>query len=98
MSVLTWTKAPPHGGAPASERMRRVRASHHAMWNYVTYRDASGLLGLDAAASYPRGASRLDPAGWAELGSLTCFCGPPACAVEAMRRAVRAESLNPYTP
>jgi aspartate/methionine/tyrosine aminotransferase len=68
------------------------------MWNYVTYRDAIGLLGLDAGAIYPEGSTRLDPSEWADLGWLTCFCGPPASAVEAMRQAISAESLNQYTP
>jgi aspartate/methionine/tyrosine aminotransferase len=98
MSVLTWTEGAALGGLPVSERLRRVRASHHGMWNYVTYRDAIALLGLDAASIYPEGSTRLDPAEWADLGWLTCFCGPPASAVEAMRRAVRGESLNQYTP
>jgi aspartate/methionine/tyrosine aminotransferase len=96
-SVLTWTDAPP-AGALISERLRRLRASHHGMWNYVTYRDAIGLLGMDAAKIYPAGSTRLDPAQWADLGWLTCFCGPPARAVEAMRTAATPESLNQYTP
>jgi aspartate/methionine/tyrosine aminotransferase len=98
MSVLTWTEAAALDGLPVSERLRRVRASHHGMWNYVTYRDAIGLLGLDPAAIYPEGSTRLDPAEWADLGWLTCFCGPPPLAVDAMRRAVTRESLNQYTP
>ena len=98
MSVLTWTEAVALGGLPVSERLRRLRASHHGMWNYVTYRDAIALLGLDPAAIYPQGSTRLDPAEWVDLGWLTCFCGPPAPAVEAMRAAVTAESLNQYTP
>ena len=98
MSVLTWTEAAALGDVRLSERLRRIQASHHAMWNYVTYRDAIALLGLDPAAIYPEGSTRLDPAAWADLGWLTCFCGPPASAVEAMRRAVSAESLNQYTP
>jgi aspartate/methionine/tyrosine aminotransferase len=68
------------------------------MWNYVTYRDAIAILGLDPATIYPEGSTRLDPAEWADLGWLTCFCGPPASALDAMRRAVRRESLNQYTP
>src|SRR4051794_38459089 len=67
------------------------------MWNYVTYRDAIGLLGLDPQQLYPDGATRL-PAGWTDLGWLTCFCGPPPAAVAAMRDAVTAEALNQYTP
>ena len=46
VSVLTWTENRPIELA-VSERLRRVAASHHGMWNYVTYRDAIGLLGLD---------------------------------------------------
>jgi aspartate/methionine/tyrosine aminotransferase len=98
MSVLTWTEAVALGGMPLSQRLRRIQASHHAMWNYVTYRDAIALVGLDPAAIYPHGATRLDPAEWADLGWLTCFCGPPSGAVEAMRAAATAESLNQYTP
>ena len=95
-SVLTWT-AEPAAHAVASARLRALEASHHAMWNYVTYRDAIGILGLDADALYPEGATRL-PSGWSDLGWLTCFCGPPASAVEAMRAAVRPEALDQYTP
>ena len=98
MSVLTWTEAATLGGVRLSERLRRIQASHHAMWNYVTYRDAIALLGLDPAAIYPEGSTRLDPVEWADLGWLTCFCGPPASAIDAMRAAVTAESLNQYTP
>ena len=47
-SVLTWTDADLGTGALESERLRRLNASHHGMWNYLTYRDAIGLLGLDA--------------------------------------------------
>jgi len=96
-SVLTWTEPRPTS-VPVSERLRRVRESHHGMWNYVTYRDAIALLGMDPAVIYPGGSTRLDPARWADLGWLTCFCGPPVSAVEAMRAAVTAESLNQYTP
>ena len=97
MSVLTWTENRPIELA-VSERLRRVAASHHGMWNYVTYRDAIGLLGLDPAEIYPAGTTRLDPETWADLGWLTCFCGPPASALDAMRDAVTEESLNQYTP
>lgn len=96
-SVLTWTEPTP-AGALASERLRRVQASHHGMWNYVTYRDAIAILGLDPSEIYPGGTTRLDPGRWADLGWLTCFCGPPERAVEAMREAATAESLNQYTP
>ena len=97
MSVLTWTENRPLE-LTVSERLAQVAASHHGMWNYVTYRDAIGLLGLDPGEIYPEGSTRLDPGTWADLGWLTCFCGPPASAVEAMRAAVTAESLNQYTP
>lgn len=97
-SVLTWGTDP--GSVPrlASDRLRALEASHHAMWNYLTYRDAIAVVGLDAAQLYPGGTTRLDPATWADLGWLTCFAGPPASAVDAMRDAVTAEHLNQYSP
>jgi aspartate/methionine/tyrosine aminotransferase len=97
-SVLTWTADPAADGAlTVSGRLRALRASHHAMWNYVTYRDAIALLGLDADALYPGGTTRL-PRDWADLGWLTCFCGPPASAVRAMREAVEPDALDVYAP
>jgi aspartate/methionine/tyrosine aminotransferase len=97
-SVLTWGADPGSTPLLASERLRALERSHHAMWNYLTYRDAIGIVGLDPAELYPGGTTRLDPADWADLGWLTCFAGPPASAVEAMRAAVTAEHLNQYTP
>lgn len=97
-SVLTWGADPGSTPLLASERLRALERSHHAMWNYLTYRDAIGIVGLDPAELYPGGTTRLDPADWADLGWLTCFAGPPASAVEAMRAAVTAEHLNQYSP
>ncbi|MDP8968868.1 MAG: pyridoxal phosphate-dependent aminotransferase [Actinomycetota bacterium] len=97
-SVLTWGADPATTPQLASERLRALERSHHAMWNYLTYRDAIGIVGLDAAALYPGGTTRLDPATWADLGWLTCFAGPPASAVRAMRDAVTTEHLNQYSP
>jgi aspartate/methionine/tyrosine aminotransferase len=96
-SVLTWTTAPASRSVVQSRRLQALQASHHAMWNYVTYRDAIVLLGLDAGELYPDGATRL-PDDWTDLGWLTCFCGPPRAAVDAMHRAVSARALNQYTP
>jgi aminotransferase len=97
-NVLTWTADPAAAGAFAvSARLRTLQASHHAMWNYVTYRDAIALVGLDAGALYPEGTTRL-PRDWADLGWLTCFCGPPESAVQAMRAAVEPDALDVYAP
>ena len=41
------------GALAVSERLRALQRSHHAMWNYVTYRDAIALVGLDADDLYP---------------------------------------------
>jgi aspartate/methionine/tyrosine aminotransferase len=97
-SVLTWGADPGSTPLLASDRLRALERSHHAMWNYLTYRDAIGIVGLDPAQLYPGGTTRLDPADWADLGWLTCFAGPPASAIEAMRAAVTAEHLNQYSP
>jgi aspartate/methionine/tyrosine aminotransferase len=95
-SVLTWA-APAAGHPRASRRLRALQASHHAMWNYLTYRDAIALVGLDAEALYPQGTTRL-PEDWADLGWLTCFRGPPALAVRAMRAALEPDALDVYPP
>jgi aspartate/methionine/tyrosine aminotransferase len=95
-SVLTWG-GPAAAGGIASERLRALRASHSGMWNYVTYRDAIGIVGLDPNELYPDGTTRL-PAGWADLGWLICFAGPPPAAVQAMRAAVSEEALSHYAP
>jgi aspartate aminotransferase len=94
-NVLTWARAGEL--ATGSRRLAALQASHHAMWNYVTYRDAIALVGGDADALYPEGTTRL-PADWADLGWLTCFHGPPASAVEAMRAALVPEALDVYPP
>src|SRR3954462_6405424 len=97
-NVLTWAADPAADGALAiSQRLRALQQSPQAMWNYVTYRDAIALLGLDTDELYPEGTTRL-PADWADLGWLTCFCGPPDSAVAAMREAVQPRALDMYAP
>jgi aspartate/methionine/tyrosine aminotransferase len=93
-NVLTWG-APARAAAIGSERLRALQASHHAMWNYVTYRDAIALVGGDPDELYPEGTTRL-PGDWADLGWLTCFQGPPASALEAMRDALVPDALDVY--
>jgi aspartate/methionine/tyrosine aminotransferase len=96
-NVLTWSADAAAGPLAVSGRLRALQSSHHAMWNYVTYRDAIALVGEDVDALYPEGTTRL-PADWADLGWLTCFCGPPASAVAAMRDAVQPRALDMYAP
>ena len=95
-NVLTW-RAPSGGAAIGSQRLAALQASHHAMWNYVTYRDAIALVGGDPEQLYPEGTTRL-PADWADLGWLTCFHGPPTSALEAMRAALVPDALDVYPP
>ena len=52
-SVLTWGTDPGSTPQLASERLRLLERSHHAMWNYLTYRDAIGIVGLDPARAVP---------------------------------------------
>ena len=88
-----------HAAARRPSGCARSSARHHAMWNYLTYRDAIGIVGLDPAELYPGGTTRLDPATWADLGWLTCFAGPAARAPSRRcATAVTAEHLNQYSP
>jgi aspartate/methionine/tyrosine aminotransferase len=94
-NVLTWTASA--RAAVGSRRLAALQASHHAMWNYVTYRDAIALVGRDADDLYPEGTTRL-PADWADLGWLTCFQGPPQSALDAMHAALTPDALDVYPP
>jgi aspartate/methionine/tyrosine aminotransferase len=95
-NVLTWAASGARA-AIGSRRLAALQASHHAMWNYVTYRDAIALVGSDPDELYPEGTTRLGD-DWADLGWLTCFHGPPASAVEAMRAALTPDALDVYPP
>ena len=81
-----------------SERVRSVMESPHGMWNYMSYRDAINILGLDAGEIYTNGRIDLDPRTWADFGWMTCFAGPPESAVIAMRENTNSGNVNPYSP
>lgn len=81
-----------------SNRIKSVMESPHGMWNYMTYRDAIKILGLDVEEIYKEGRVDLDPKEWADFGWMTCYAGPPKSAVEAMRKQTRASNINPYSP
>jgi aspartate/methionine/tyrosine aminotransferase len=81
-----------------SERVRSVMESPHGMWNYMSYRDAINILGLDAGEIYKDGRIDLDPRTWADFGWMTCFAGPPESAVIAMRENTNGGNVNPYSP
>lgn len=99
--VLGWAGGEaesPLVGKVLSDRVRSVIDSHHGMWNYMTYRDAIGILGLDPAEVYREGRIDLDQEEWADFGWMTCYAGPPESAVRAMRERTVAENINPYSP
>ncbi|HSE84447.1 MAG TPA: pyridoxal phosphate-dependent aminotransferase [Thermodesulfobacteriota bacterium] len=81
-----------------SNRVKSVMESPHGMWNYMTYRDAINILGMDAAEIYKEGRIDLDPKQWADFGWMTCYAGPPKSAVRAMRKETKASNVNPYSP
>lgn len=81
-----------------SDRIKSVIDSPHGMWNYMTYRDAIKILGLDATEIYPNGRVDLDSAKWADFGWMTCYAGPPQSAVTAMIEHTSESNINPYSP
>jgi aspartate/methionine/tyrosine aminotransferase len=81
-----------------SNRIKSVMESPHGMWNYMTYRDAIKILGLDAREIYKNGRIDLDPKEWADFGWMTCYVGPPRSTIEAMRKQTRTSNINPYSP
>jgi aspartate/methionine/tyrosine aminotransferase len=81
-----------------SNRVKSVIESPHGMWNYMTYRDAIKILGLDAREIYKEGRVDLDQKTWADFGWMTCYVGPPKSAIEEMRKRTKASNINPYSP
>lgn len=81
-----------------SNRIKTVLGDHQGMGNYMTYRDAIRILGMDPAEIYKDGRIHLDPNEWADLGWLCLHMGPPESAVQAMREATTAEFVGPYSP
>ncbi len=81
-----------------SDRVSSVMESPHGMWNYMTYRDAIRILGLDAGEIYREGRIDLDPKQWADFGWMSCYAGPPRSAVKEMKSRTKASNINPYSP
>lgn len=81
-----------------SDRVRSVMESPHGMWNYMTYRDAIGILGLDPGQIYREGRIDLDPKEWADFGWMSCYAGPPKSVVKEMKARSKAVNINPYSP
>lgn len=99
--VLRWERADDSRtpwGQFFSQRLQELMASPHGMWNYMTYRDAIQILGWEPGEIYREGRIDLDPREWADFGWMTCYAGPPESAVRAMREAVTAANVNPYSP
>ena len=81
-----------------SSRVKSVMENPHAMWNYMSYRDAIKILELDAGDIYREGRIDLESKTWADFGWMTCFAGPPDSAVDAMLENTNRENINPYSP
>ena len=97
-SVLTWRPDPGSRPAVLSARARAVLDDPQGFGNYMTYRDAYRILGWDPAEIYRDGAIALDREEWADLGWMANHMGPSPAALDAMRRAVDAEHVGPYSP
>jgi aspartate/methionine/tyrosine aminotransferase len=99
--VLGWEAGPDDSAFPKdmlSERVKSVIDSPHGMWNYMTYRDAINILGLDPAELYTEGRIDLDKSKWADFSWMTCYAGPSRSAVDAMRENTNESNINPYSP
>ena len=81
-----------------SGKLDSVTRSPHGMWNYMTYRDAINILGMDPSRIYADGRIDLDPEQWADFGWMLCHCGPPRNAVREMKERTLPSNVNPYSP
>lgn len=97
-SVLTWRPPAPAEVPAASARARALLDDPQGFGNYMTYRDAYRILGWDPADVYRDGAIALDRREWADLGWMANHLGPSPAALDAMRAAVDADHVGPYSP
>lgn len=81
-----------------SGKVNSLMQSPHGMWNYMTYRDAINILGMDPSRIYTDGRIDLDPGQWADFGWMLCHCGPPESAVREMKKRTLPSNINPYSP
>ena len=99
--VLGWqseSEALPLLERAKSGKLDSVMRSPHGMWNYMTYRDAINILGMDPARIYTDGRIDLDPRQWADFGWMLCHCGPPESVVREMKKRTSRSNINPYSP
>jgi len=104
--IMSWGRDYQTEGKLLSLKMKRfigARAKplfYHpqGMGNYFTYREAIDILGWDHTEVYKGGRIDLDPADWSDLGWMCSYIGPPASAVEEMRRRCEPENFGPYPP
>ena len=104
--IMSWGRNYQTAGKLVSLNMKRfigARAKplfYHpqGMGNYFTYREAIDILGWDHTEVYKGGRIDLDPADWSDLGWMCSYIGPPASAVEEMRRRCEPENFGPYPP
>ena len=82
----------------ASVRARAVLEDPQGFGNYMTYRDAYRILGWDPAEIYRDGGIALDRNEWADLGWMANHIGPSPKALDAIRNAVDADHVGPYSP
>ena len=97
--ILGWQL--PRGESSGFRLARRVQDlmdDPQAMGNYMTYRDAIRILGLDPATIYRNGRIDLDLSEWSDLGWMAAHVGPPPAVVERMREATTADNIGPYSP
>lgn len=97
-SVLTWRPPRPDDVPAASSRARALLEDPQGFGNYMTYRDAYRILGWDPADVYADGAIALDRSRWADLGWMANHLGPSPRALDAIREAVDADHVGPYSP
>lgn len=97
-SLLTWRPSGDLEDWALSERARAVLTEPQGFGNYMTYRDAYAILGLDPKEIYRDGTISLDRAEWADLGWMANHLGPSPAVIEAVSAAADGAHMGPYSP
>ncbi len=81
-----------------AERAQRLLDHPQGMGNYFTFKTAIDILGLDWDAVAPGGIYGVTGPGYFDMGYMANNIGPSKSAIEAFKKASRADLLRVYPP
>jgi len=81
-----------------SLRASKLLKSHHSVGNFFHYRHAISILGWKYEDVFKDGQLYLNPDSWADFGPLNFHIGPPGKVIKQLKRFIKKDDLQYYSP